>query len=138
MNVRKLSLSALVAAVALVASAQQQQQQPPRYERQKGPPLPVEPLERFRGPLPATRNRALAGATVVLRHWHIPNDQRIEIPHEGFLVVHLHSGEVTVISGGRPGKRQGDEFWTVAAGERLVVETERDSVVLRTLDTVAR
>ena len=132
-----LATAALLCAVTATGWAQQPQQEPqPRVERRPAVQLPLEPIERFNGVLPARRNPALAGARIVLRHWHIANDQRVEIPHEGFLLVHLHSGQVLVTIGGTRSERQGDEFWTVAPGERLIVETSRDSVVLRTLDTI--
>lgn len=134
MRLRHFAVTALTAALAVTSFAQQQT----TYERKPAPPLPLEPIERFSGPLLATRNPALVGARIVLRHWHIANDQRVEIPHEGFLVVHLPAGEIVVISGGQRGEREGDQFWTVQPGEPLVIQTNRDSVVLRTLDTITR
>ena len=132
----KLRLAAVLLPMLMTMTSAPAQQRE-EYKRNPAEPLPLEPIERFSGPLPATRNPALAGARVVFRHWNISNDQRVEIPHQGFLVVHLHAGEITVISGGGRREREGDEFWTVAPGEPLIVETGRDSVVLRTLDTIA-
>lgn len=131
MSLRRWALSALLVALGAASLGQQT-----TYQRQPLPPLPLEPVERFSGPLPATRNPALAGARVVFRHWHIANDQRVEIPHEGVLIVHLHAGEIDVVTGGETQRRKGDEYWVVQPGERLIVATGRDSVVLRTLDTI--
>ena len=131
MSLRRWALSALLAALCAASFGQQT-----TYQRQPLPPLPLEPVERFSGPLPATRNPALAGARVVFRHWHIANDQRVEIPHEGVLILQLHAGEINVATGGEAQRRRGDEIWVVQPGERLIVETGRDSVMLRTLDTI--
>jgi hypothetical protein len=110
--------------------------QEPRYQGGKAEPVPPVPIERFSAPLPARRNPALAGARVVFRHWNIANDQRVEIPHQGFLVVQVHAGDIMVTVGGARTERHGDEFFTVPPGVPLIVETGRDSVVLRTLDTL--
>ena len=122
---------ATLCVLASTASAQEQ-----KYQRGEAEQFPLVPIERLSAPLPARRNPALAGARVVFRHWNIANDQRVEIPHEGFLLVHVHSGDVMVTAGGTRTERHGDEFFTVPPGVPLIVETSRDSVVLRTLDTI--
>lgn len=123
-----------LAALGLLASAASAQEQ--KYQRGEAEQFALVPIERFSAPLPARRNAALAGARVVFRHWNIANDQRVEIPHTGFLVVHVHSGDVMVTTDGTRTERHGDDFFTVPPGVRLIVETGRDSVVLRTLDTL--
>jgi hypothetical protein len=123
-----------LAALCVVTSAASAQEQ--KYQRGDAEQFALVPIERFSAPLPARRNPALAGARVVFRHWNITNDQRVEIPHQGFLVVHVHSGDIMVTVDGTRTERHGDEFFTVPPGVRLIVETSRDSVVLRTLDTI--
>jgi len=132
MRIRYLAAVALFSAFSSAARAQEAE-----YQRNVAEQLPLKPIERFSGPLPAARNPTLADARVMLRHWNIANDQRVEIPHEGFMVIHLAAGKLTVVSGGERKERDTDEFWTVQPGERLILETGRDSVVLRTLDTIA-
>lgn len=140
MRGRNLATAALLCAVAATGWAQQQKppETQPRVERRPAVQLPLEPIERYTAVLPASRNRAISGATVVFRHWLIANDQQVEIPHRGFLLVHVHAGEILVTIGDRHEERHGDEFFTVQPGERLIVETARDSVVLRTIDTIER
>lgn len=133
MRARDLAAAALGCVFALSSFAQEPQKP---YERLPAEPLPLEPIERFSGPLPATRNPALANARIVYRLWNISNDQRVEIPHEGFLVAQLHAADIVVIIDGKRDERRGGEFWTVAPGQKLIVETDRDSVTLRTMDTI--
>jgi hypothetical protein len=139
MKGRNLAVMAVIlSALAATTPAQEQKAPDQRAERRPALQLPLEPVERYNAVLPARRNPALAGARIVLRHWHIANDQQVEIPHEGFLLVHLHSGDILVTVGDKRTERHADEWWTVQPGEKLVVETNRDSVVLRTLDTITR
>ena len=136
MKRRDLATATLTCLLAASAWGQQTPQQ--KFVRHEALQLPLVPIERFSGPLPARRNAALAGGRVVFRHWNIANDQIVEIPHEGFLLVHLHHGEIMVTAGAERAQKHGDEFFTVPPGVRLIVETGSDSVVLRTLDTITR
>lgn len=122
-------LALFVWVVMGLAQAQQAPQTP--EPQQFDPPSRLEPIERFAGPLVV---RTAAGATrsvhVVIRTWSIPNRQRVQLPDRGYRVVQLVSGDAaTVIAGDRRRRREG-EFWTVAAGQDLIVETARDTVTL--------
>ena len=136
MRGRDLATAALLCAVAAAGLAQQQPRTGEVPKRQPAEQLPLEPVERYNAILPARRNPVLVGARVILRHWHIANDQKVEIPHQGFLLVHLHSGDILVTVGDRTQDRHADEWWIVQPDEKLIVETNRDSVVIRTLETI--
>jgi hypothetical protein len=102
-----------------------------RPEPQFDPPYRLEPIERFAGPLEV---RTSTGTTrtvrVAMRTWGIPNRQRVTLTERGYLIVQLISGEATTVIGGeRRGRKEG-EFWTVAVGQELTVETANDTVTL--------
>jgi len=101
-------------------------------------PMPLQPVDRFDGRASVSNARLLAAGQaeiqMTLRNWTIPNRQRIErFPETGFLVVQVRSGEdmFTVIDGQRQ-KRTVEEFFTVASGSNMSIETGNDSVVLQT------
>ena len=102
-----------------------------RQEPQFDPPYRLEPIERFAGPLAV---RTASGATrtvrVAIRTWGIPNRQRATLPERGYLIVQLVSGEATTIIANERRQRKEGEFWTVAAGQALLLETARDTVTL--------
>ena len=130
MNARRLLLMALLcgAAAALVAQTQDKQNEDGK---------PYDMIVRFEGLL-AARSGPLAGAQVSVKHWQIRNSARVEIPHQGFLIVQVRAGEVIVTVGGERKEYNPDEFFTVAAGERLLIETGNDSAVLHIVDTADR
>jgi quercetin dioxygenase-like cupin family protein len=94
-------------------------------------PYPLQPNERFAGPL-AVRSGAGAVRTVrvAIRTWGIPNRQRVTLPERGFLTVHLVSGDATTVVGNDRRERKEGDFWTVPAGQSMVVETARDTVTI--------
>jgi hypothetical protein len=105
----------------------QQTQRAPQFDA----PYPLEPIERFAGPLVV---RTSTGTTrtvrVAMRTWGIPNRQRVTLAERGYLIVQLITGEATtVIAGERLGRKEG-EFWTVAAGQELIIETANDTATL--------
>ena len=126
-NMRRTLLTVLLCGAAAALLAQTQQ-------RPYGDGTPLNELVRFDGVLTA-RTGPLAGAQVAVRHWQIRNAARVEIPHRGFLIVQVRAGEVFATVGGERRERNPDEFFTVAAGERLLIETGDDSAVLHTVDT---
>lgn len=94
----------------------------------------AEICEAFSGGLSFKSAEGLVQGRVVVRDWQIANEQREEIPHQGFLVVHLRAGAlVTDIEGERQAWAE-DSFWSVPAGQQLIVYTARDSVVLQTVE----
>src|SRR5688572_28231723 len=128
MIARRLLLTALLCGAAAALLAQTQ-------ERPYGDQKPYDEIVRFAGVLTA-RSAPLAGAQVAVRHFQLRNSVRVEIPHRGFLIVQVRAGEGFVtISGGERKEYEPDEFFTVAPGERLIVETTDDSAVLHTVDT---
>ena len=86
---------------ALGAAAQQQPYPQPQPQPQAGgdfdEPEKPDVIERFAGPIRFLRRSSggTAEGRVVLQQWHIQNRQRVEIPHQGTLLVHLRSGELT-------------------------------------------
>jgi hypothetical protein len=102
-----------------------------RQEPQFDAPYRIEPIERFAGPLLV---RTSTGATrtvrVAIRTWGIPNRQRVTLPERGYLTIQLVSGEATTVIGGERRARKEGDFWTVAAGQELIVETANDTVTL--------
>lgn len=71
---------------------------------------------------------------MVIQDWQIGNDETMEIPHQGALLVHLRAGVVATDIGGEVQQRREDSFWSVPADRRLIVHTERDSAMLQTLE----
>jgi hypothetical protein len=105
----------------------QQTQRVPQFDA----PYRLEPIERFAGQLVV---RTSTGTTrtvrVAIRTWGIPNRQRVTLAEQGYLIVQLISGEATtVIAGARLARKEG-EFWTVAAGQELIIETANDTATL--------
>ena len=106
------------------------------------PPIELQPVDRFAGKVGVRSKRLTAaggGPTndlqITLRNWHIPNRQRIEhFPEQGFLIVQVRSGEdvVTVIDGQRQ-QRKAEEYFTVADGSTLSIETGNDSAIIQTV-----
>jgi hypothetical protein len=101
--------------------------------------MPLQPIDRFDGRAALKNPKLLAAGQgqvqMTLRNWSIPNRQRIDkFPEQGFLIVQVRSGEdmYTVIDGQRQ-KRAIDEFFTVASGSTLSIETGNDTVVLQTM-----
>ena len=129
MNASRVLLMVLLCGAVVPATAQTQTQQPYPAEDK-----PYDEIVRFDGVLNA-RSGPLAGARVAVRHFQIRNSSRVEIPHAGFLIVQVRAGEVFVTAGGERREYNPDQFFTVAPGERLLVETGDDSAVLHTVDT---
>jgi len=119
--------------VGLPAAAREPQRvDPSKFD----PPRPLEPIERFNGTLSSPTARAVTGPRAVVQQWGIANRQRVEIPHEGFLVVEVRGGEFVSVVGGNRVRHGTDDFFAVPRGQRFVVETERDSVSLHTVDMI--
>ena len=97
-------------------------------------PVKLEPIERFDGPVTV---RAGSGGTravrVRIRTWGIPNRQRVVLPEQGYVVVRLMAGDLTTVSGEARQQRKEGDFWTVPAGQQLMLETGRDTVTLSVL-----
>jgi quercetin dioxygenase-like cupin family protein len=71
---------------------------------------------------------------VVVSNWGIHGAGKIErLPERGFMVVQLHSGNVTVTINGKEEKRQGGDFWTVPVGATMSVQVTSESAVLQTM-----
>ena len=82
--------------------------------------------------------RLKSGATktvhAVLTDWGIHGTSKIErFPAQGFLVVQLHSGYVTVVINGREEKHRGGDFWNVPAGASMSLQVTSESAVLQTM-----
>lgn len=88
----------------------------------------------FEGRLAFETTAGLVQGCVVVQQWHIANEQRLEIPHQGFLIVHLGAGRLVTDIGGERREWNGNSFWSVEARQSLIVYTDRDSVVLQTVD----
>jgi len=128
MSIRTAFLALLVAFPLL---AQQQ-----RYPDEKGVPPQVN--QRFKGVLTFKINDRAVNAPVQMSQWHIANDESVEIPHDGLLIIHLRAGALKTRIGTVETQRKEDTYWAVPAGERFVVVTERDSVILHIVEIVTK
>jgi hypothetical protein len=92
------------------------------------------PFERFDGTITLrTRDGQLRRLRVVIRNWIIDRGQVISrMPESGFMIVQLRGGEVVTVIDGKRQERLEDEFWTVAAGSAMTVETGKESAILQT------
>ena len=58
---------------------------------------------------------------------------RLELPFEGTLTVHLQAGEVTTIVDGKREERRQGQIWTVPPGVSIGLVTGRDAASLQTV-----
>src|SRR5690349_9131870 len=95
----------------------------------------ISPRVRFEGDVTMqTRAGAPRAMRVILRDWTIHGTQRIErFPEQGFAVVQLHSGNVTITIDGRQEKHRGGDFWTIPAGASMSLQVTSESAVLQTM-----
>jgi hypothetical protein len=71
---------------------------------------------------------------VVLANWGIHGTQKIDrFPEQGFMIIQLHSGNVTIVINGKEEKHRGGDFWTVPAGATMSVQVTSESAVLQTM-----
>ena len=95
----------------------------------------LEPSVRFEQDLVvATRGAAAKKSHVLIANYSIHGAGRIErFPEQGFLVVQLHSGTVTVTINGKTEQHRGGDFWTVPAGAAMSLQVTSESALLQTL-----
>jgi hypothetical protein len=58
---------------------------------------------------------------------------RLPLPFEGTLTVHLQAGEITTVIGGRREQRRQGQTWTVPVGVPMGLATGRDAASLQTI-----
>jgi quercetin dioxygenase-like cupin family protein len=58
---------------------------------------------------------------------------RLELPFEGTLMVHLQAGEITTVIGGKREERRQGQIWTVPPGVPMGLTTGRDAASLQTI-----
>jgi hypothetical protein len=82
-----------------------------------------------------TAEATLRPLKVSLRNWVLRNQQKTSVTVAGMMVIHVRAGGpfFTVVNGQRV-ERKEDEFFAVAAGATLSVETGNDTVVLTVLE----
>lgn len=82
-----------------------------------------------------TADRGEQPLKVSLRDWVVRNRQTATLKAQGMLVIHVRAGGpvITLVDGQRA-ERQEDEFFVVAAGKSLSVETGNDTVVFTVLE----
>ena len=119
--------------IALPAAAQQQQ---PAYPDQVNVPPQIN--ERFKGTLAFKAADRAVQARVSMNQWQVANDETVEIPHEGLLIIHLRAGALTVIIDGRESKLNENTIFSVQPGKRLSIRTDRDSVVLHIVEIASQ
>jgi hypothetical protein len=95
----------------------------------------LSPRVRFEGDVTVqTKGGAPKAMRVVLRDWAIGGTRKIErFPEQGFMVVQLHSGNLTTTINGKQDKRSGGDFWTVPAGASMSLQVTSESAVLQTM-----
>lgn len=91
---------------------------------------------RFDQPLSIRTPQAPAqGVKVSLRDWVVRNRQKATLSAAGMLVVHVRGGgPVSTSVDGVRTERQDDEFFVVAPGATLLVETGNDTCVFTVLE----
>lgn len=88
----------------------------------------------FKGMLRFETTGGVVQRRVVLQDWQIANGVSAEIPHKGLLIVHLRSGALATEIGNERKEWKEGSYWSVPAGQPLIVRTARESVVLQTVD----
>ena len=90
-------------------------------------------LERFAGTAKMrTKDGTPKVLHVTIHNWIIPNDTKVDpLPEEGYLIIQLRAGELVTVINGKREKRKTDEFWSVPAGSKMTLETERDSAIVQ-------
>ncbi|HKV11320.1 MAG TPA: hypothetical protein VJ725_24470 [Thermoanaerobaculia bacterium] len=138
-----ISVSCLAALLALPV-IEQSQPCSPDQECKRDPNCPIYKAEPVRCELGKgelsfeTAEGSVRGFFVVVQDWQIANDVTVEIPHKGWLIVNLQVGELTT---GLEEERQewhAGAYWTVPADQPLIIQTARDSVVLQTVELMAK
>ena len=94
--------------------------------------------ERFKGTLAFKAADRAVQARVSMNQWQVANDETVEIPHEGLLIIHLRAGALTVIIDGRESKLNENAIFSVPPGKRLSIRTDRDSIVLHIVEFASR
>ena len=59
--------------------------------------------------------------------------ERLELPFDGTLTVHLQAGELTTTIGGKREERRQGQVWTVSPGVAMGLTTRRDAASLQTI-----
>ena len=124
----------LSAGMLLMTTAGRAQQLPASASPTQGQALErLRPVERFAGKaLIRTKGGGTRELHVLIRNWGLHGKQRVEkFPEEGFMVVQLHSGNLTTVINGQEQKRQGGDFWTVPAGTSMAVEVTSEAALLQ-------
>ena len=95
----------------------------------------LEPLVRFEQDVVVATKAAAAKKThVVVANWGLHGSGKLDrFPEQGFMVVQLHSGNVTVTINGKAETHKGGDFWTVPAGATMSVQVTSESAVLQTM-----
>ena len=97
---------------------------------------PVEQSSRFSG---SVRVQTTGGATAVkveIVNVNVSAGQsvdRLPLPYDGTLMVHLQAGEITTVIGGRREQRRQGQIWTVPPGVAMGLATGRDAASLQTI-----
>jgi len=92
------------------------------------------PAVRFEGDVVVPTKAGAKTVRVILSNWGIHGTQKIErFPEQGFMVIQLHSGNVTIAVNGKEEKHRGGDFWTVPAGASMSVQVTSESAVLQTM-----
>ena len=56
--------------------------------------VPPQVGQRFKGVLTIKLGDRTVNAPVQMSQWHVANDETVEIPHQGLLIIHLRAGSV--------------------------------------------
>jgi hypothetical protein len=120
----------LLIAIALAGMVPPQQQ----AAAEALPPQP-EVRPRFEQSLSARgADNAAQSVKVSLRDWTVRDNQKATIKTTGTLLIQVRAGgPINVSVGGQRTERKETEFFTVAAGVDLTIETGNDTVVLTVL-----
>jgi hypothetical protein len=96
----------------------------------------ISSVERFAGETRVRTAQGVAAVRVDVRNWTLGGGLKLdELPLQakGLMIVQLRSGQVTTVIDGKREARKEGQFWTVAEGVRMSLETGDDSAILQTI-----
>lgn len=96
----------------------------------------ISSVERFAGETRVRTAQGVAAVRVDIRNWTLGGGLKLdELPLQtkGLMIVTLRGGQVTTVIEGKREARKEGQFWTVAEGVRMGLETGDDSAILQTI-----
>jgi len=98
----------------------------------QAPTPPPAPTQLFSGTV-NVRGARPGPVNVAAYYWVFHEQQRVavlDVPLKGTVVLQVRTGSVTTVIGGRRQLRREGEFWTLAAGVSMGIESGNDTAVV--------